>query len=129
ARWGNGAQQAFYLPDFAGESPPVAALAIDEPVPLFDPQRLQTCAWQDDSGFVLQGVKTAVPLACKAKFLLVAAQVAQLGPRLFIVEMDRPGIRLTPDLGMGLRAAELARVQFDRVRLDDTALLGEDNDF
>src|SRR6185312_10452529 len=40
--WGDGDQQATYLPAFAGDDVPVAALAILEPRPAFDPLALQT---------------------------------------------------------------------------------------
>src|SRR3546814_17896941 len=42
--WGDGAQQSTDLPAFVGEHAPVAALAIHEPQPLFDPFALQTIA-------------------------------------------------------------------------------------
>ncbi len=35
--WGDADQQSTYLPEFAGEDPPAAALAMLEPRPLFDP--------------------------------------------------------------------------------------------
>src|SRR3546814_981260 len=46
--WGDEAQQSTYLPAFVGEHAPVAALAIHEPQPLFDPFALQTIARRVD---------------------------------------------------------------------------------
>ena len=42
--WGSDAQQQTYLPVFAGDDAPTAALAIAEPRPLFDPFDLETTA-------------------------------------------------------------------------------------
>src|SRR5690606_16665825 len=57
SRWGSGRQQTAYLPLFAGDTPPQATLAIDEPRPLFDPLRLATHAWRHGDDFIVEGVK------------------------------------------------------------------------
>ena len=74
--WGDAQQQAAYLPAFAGDTPPAAALALAEPRVLFDPLQLQTRATRTSSGdFVLDGVKSLVPRGADAELLLVAARL------------------------------------------------------
>ena len=67
--YGDDAQQKTYLPEFAGESIPPAAVAVSESRPLFDPFVLQTTAVRDGNDIVINGVKTLVPNAGKAELL------------------------------------------------------------
>jgi alkylation response protein AidB-like acyl-CoA dehydrogenase len=124
ARWGSADQQSTYLAPFAGEHPPVAALAIAERRPAFEPRDLRTRARQDADGFVLSGEKTLVPLADRAELLLVAADLVGRGPQLFLIEASTPGVSVKAEPSMGLRAASLGSVRFEDVRLPHGALLG-----
>jgi alkylation response protein AidB-like acyl-CoA dehydrogenase len=126
ARWGSAGQQAKYLAPFAGDQPPLAALALCEPRPAFEPRTLRTRAEARANGFVLDGEKTLVPLAEHAELLLVAADLHGQGPQLFLVEANTPGVSVKPEPSMGLRAASLGRVRFEQVALEASALLGED---
>jgi hypothetical protein len=128
SRWGSAAQQAKYLPAFASESPPAAALAIGEPRPAFDPGELKTRATIDADGFVLHGQKSLVPLAEDAELFLVAANLVGKGPQLFVVEAGTPGLSIRPEPAMGVRAARLGRLTLDGARLPQSALLGENVD-
>ncbi len=123
--WGNADQQARYLPAFAGDKPPVAALAVMEPAPLFDPFALQSRARKVGTDFILDGVKAMVPLASQAELFIVAAQLEGQGPALFIVESSTPGLRIEADPGMGLRAAGCARLHLDSVKVPQAQLLAE----
>jgi len=129
SRWGTAAQQAQYLPAFASDTPPIASLAVDEPVPLFDPLKLNTLARPDSGGYLLQGTKIAVPLADQADFLIVAAELESVGPRLFLVDRKASGLTLSQNPGMGLRAADLCRVELDQVRVSSEALIGTEQEF
>ncbi|HEX5373579.1 MAG TPA: acyl-CoA dehydrogenase family protein, partial [Aquabacterium sp.] len=60
--WGSADQQSTYLGAFAGDKPPAAALAIQEPTALFDPFTLQTQARLVNGSYVIDGVKSMVPL-------------------------------------------------------------------
>ncbi|MFL6022751.1 MAG: acyl-CoA dehydrogenase family protein, partial [Marmoricola sp.] len=51
--YGSDEQQATYLPAFAGEDVPAAALVLSEPSALFDPLTPSTKATRSGSGFVL----------------------------------------------------------------------------
>nr|WP_244406566.1 acyl-CoA dehydrogenase family protein [Patulibacter medicamentivorans] len=128
--WGDADQQATYLPAFVGEDVPVAALAIQEPRPLFDPFALRTTARRTADGFVLNGVKSLVPRAAEAELFVVAAQLEGAGgngngtPAFFIVESKTAGISTEADPAMGLRAASTAKLVLEDVKLPAGALLG-----
>jgi hypothetical protein len=124
ARWGSAEQQSTYLAAFAGDDPPVAALAVSERRPAFEPRELRTRARKQDDGFVLSGEKTLVPLCETAELLLVAADLHGHGPQLFLCETATAGVTVKGEPGMGVRAAGLGSVRFDDVRLPHGALLG-----
>jgi alkylation response protein AidB-like acyl-CoA dehydrogenase len=123
--WGSADQQATYLNEFAGDSVPQACLAIAEPQPLFDPTSLKTTAVRTPSGYRLDGVKSLVVAAKDAELLIVAAQLNGK-PALFIVESSSKGLTVTPDPGMGIRAAALGKVELNNVSVPSSARLGED---
>jgi alkylation response protein AidB-like acyl-CoA dehydrogenase len=123
--WGDAGQQATYLPAFTGDEVAVSALAILEPRPLFDPFALQTSAKRDGEGFVLDGMKALVPRAAEAELFLVAAELEDRGPALFLVPTSGGGVSVVAEPAMGARAAATATVRFDNVRLPAQALLGD----
>jgi alkylation response protein AidB-like acyl-CoA dehydrogenase len=123
--WGDADQQATYLPEFVGEDVPAAALAVLEPRALFNPLELSTRARRADGGFVLDGVKSLVPRASDSELFIVAAQLEDDGPALFVVEPGGKGLGIEPEPAMGLRAAATGRLILDQVRLPAGALLGE----
>ncbi|WP_020498249.1 acyl-CoA dehydrogenase family protein [Sciscionella marina] len=124
ALWGDGDQQATYLPAFVGDNSPAAALAVAEPRPLFDPFSLQTKAYRRGGEFVLSGEKSFVPLAASAELFLIAADIEGRGPALFLVESSASGLSVRPEPGMGIRAAGAGRVRLDKVSVPAAALLG-----
>jgi alkylation response protein AidB-like acyl-CoA dehydrogenase len=126
ALWGDGDQQATYLPAFVeAETPARAALAIQEPRALFDPFALQTTARRERDDFVLDGVKSLVPLAESAELLIVAARLEGHGSVLFVVEAKEKGVLVKAAPGMGVRAAATGDVLLEGVRLPARALLGD----
>jgi alkylation response protein AidB-like acyl-CoA dehydrogenase len=126
ALWGDGDQQATYLPALVGEDVPApAALAIQEPRALFDPLELRTTARRERDEFVLDGVKSLVPLAESASLLLVAARLEGHGPALFLVEAATRGVLVKAAPGMGVRAAASGDVLLEGVRLPASSLLGD----
>ena len=122
--WGTEAQQETYLPAFTGDDVPTAALALTEPTVLFDALEPATTATRTDDGFVLSGVKSAVPRGAEAELFVVGAMLDGR-PVLFLVESSTPGIEVEADPGMGVRAAGLTRLHLTEVRLPAEALLGE----
>ncbi|MBV8062912.1 MAG: acyl-CoA dehydrogenase family protein [Nevskia sp.] len=121
--WGDAEQQARYLPAFVGEHAPAAALAVLEPRPLFDPFKLGTRAYRAGGGYVLEGVKSLVPRAAEAELFIVAAQLEDQGPALFLVESSTQGLVVEAEPAMGLRAASTARLVLQDVRLPAAALI------
>lgn len=122
-RWGDAEQQATYLPSFATDTAPRAALAVMEPQPLFDPLALRTTARRVGNGFQLDGVKSLVPGAATAELFVVAADIPGEGPALFLLESSTAGITIAAEPAMGLRPANLGQLQLDRVRVAGLAKL------
>jgi len=123
--WGDEQQQATYLPSFVGEDVPTAALTVLEPHALFDPFTLKTTARRTGEGYVLNGVKSAVPRAAECELFVIAAQLEGGGPALFVVESSTPGLSVEAEPAMGLRAASMGRVLLDDVAVPGTALLAD----
>lgn len=123
--WGDAAQQATHLPGFLADAPTVAAIALLEPQPLFDPFAPRTRARANPGGgYTLDGVKALVPGALAAELLLVGAELDG-SPALFIVDADRPGVGATAAPAMGLRGAATGTLRFEQVQLPASALLAE----
>ncbi len=128
-RWGTQQQQQRWLPLWLAEQPVTAAIALQEPHPLFTPDKLTCTAKSNKQGYVLNGVKTLVPFAGKADLYLVAA-LLNGKPQLFIVPGDSRGLNFTRSPAMGLRAAATGTLTLDKVQVNIDALLGgEDSDF
>jgi alkylation response protein AidB-like acyl-CoA dehydrogenase len=124
-RWGTADQQATYLPAFTSDDPPVAALVLLEPRPLFDPMRLQTRAFRDGGGWILEGTKALVARAGACELFVIAADAAGIGPALFVLESDARGLSVQTEPAMGLRPATTGRLVLEHVRVSDDALLGD----
>jgi alkylation response protein AidB-like acyl-CoA dehydrogenase len=122
--WGDEDQQARYLPEFAGEDVPAAALALLEPRAVFDPFALETTARPaDGGGYVLEGVKSLVPRAAEAELFVVGAELEGHGPALFLVESKTERVSIEPEPAMGVRAAATGRLFLEGVELAGDALL------
>jgi alkylation response protein AidB-like acyl-CoA dehydrogenase len=122
--WGDADQQSTYLPAFVGDNVPAAALALLEPRALFDPSELNTRARREAGGYVLDGVKSLVPRARDGELFIVAAELDDAGPALFVVERKADGISVEPEPAMGVRAAATGSLIFDGAKLPAGALLG-----
>lgn len=121
--YGDDSQQKTYLPTFAGETIPPAAVIVSEARPLFDAFSLQTKAKREGSDIVINGVKTLVPNANSAELFIVAVELD--GVNTFaIVESNTEGLVVEADPSMGLRSAALGRVEFNDVRVPAENLLG-----
>jgi len=123
--WGSAEQEATYLPAFTGEDPPVAALAILEPQPLFDPLKLGTKARKKDGEWVLDGAKSLLARAKDCELFVIAAEADGIGPALFVVESGAAGLSVEREPAMGLRAGATGRLLIEGVKLPASALLGE----
>jgi alkylation response protein AidB-like acyl-CoA dehydrogenase len=123
--WGDPQQQARYLPAFAAERPPVAALAVLEPRPAFDPAVLATKARRDGGDWVISGTKSLVPRASLGELFIVAGDADGSGPGLFVVEAGSPGLYSEREPAMGLRAASTARLVLEDVHVPAAARLAD----
>ena len=123
--WGTAEQEATYLPSFSGEDVPVAALAILEPKPLFNPLKLETRARRDGKDWVIDGVKSLVARAKDCELFVVAAEAEDLGPALFVVESGTSGLSVEAEPAMGLRPATTGRLLLEGARVPDGALMAE----
>ena len=122
-QFGSDAQQKSYLPAFAAETVPAAAVVVTEPRPLFDPFELQTTATRSGGGYTLDGVKSMVPVAADAELFVIAANL-EGEPTFFVVESDTEGLVVEADPSMGLRAAGLGRLVLTGVSVPSDAILG-----
>jgi alkylation response protein AidB-like acyl-CoA dehydrogenase len=126
--WGTAEQQSRLLPPFLGDKFQAAALAVLEPKPRFDPMSPRAGAVRSrEGGWELYGDKALVPLAERAAFFLILADVRGTGPRLFVVDRDAAGLTVTRDPAMGVRGAATGRLRMQGVRVGDDALLGGPN--
>ncbi len=74
---------------------------------------------------MLNGVKSLVPRASDSELFIVAAELEDHGPTLFIVEPGGSGLSIEPDPAMGIRAAATGRLLLENVKLPEGARLGE----
>ncbi|HEX7059896.1 MAG TPA: acyl-CoA dehydrogenase family protein [Solirubrobacterales bacterium] len=123
--WGTAEQEATYLPAFAGEDTPTAALAILEPKPLFDPLELSTKARRGGDDWILDGVKSLVARPGDCELFVVAAEAEGLGPALFVIESGADGLSTEQEPAMGLRPAATGRLVIEGVRLPAGALMAD----
>ncbi len=122
--WGSEVQQQTYLPAFTGDDVPAAALALAEPTVLFDPLAPAATATRTDGGFLLNGVKSAVPRGAEAELFVVGAML-DASPTLFVVEGGAGGLEVEADPSMGVRAAGLTRLHLRDVSVPNDAVLGD----
>jgi 3-oxocholest-4-en-26-oyl-CoA dehydrogenase beta subunit len=87
-----------------------------------DPRCPSACAVRRDGGWVLSGVKTAVPAAPSADLFLVPAAVPPDGVRVFLVLPSDAGLRVEPQHLTDF--AEAGRVVLDGVPLGEDRVLG-----
>lgn len=125
-RWGTKLQQETLLPAFAEETPPLAAIAVTESEPLFNPSVMSTTALRQGNDYVLNGEKSLVLLGAEAELLLVAAMLDGK-PAVFIVRGGSDGLSFREDEGMGLKAAQTVKMRLNNVVADK--LGGDDFDY
>jgi alkylation response protein AidB-like acyl-CoA dehydrogenase len=132
SRWGNKQQQEQWLPKFfseeqnskkeSSEKTYTAAIAVQEPQPLFNSDLLRSKAKKNKEGYVISGIKSLVPLGGSSQLYLVAAQFKGQN-QVFIIPANSKGLTFTPSPAMGLRSAEVGTLKLDKVQLDQNALL------
>lgn len=104
----------------AGES--IASWATYEPKRPFAPTAPSVTATRTDSGYRIDGVKDRVEAGAEADLLLVVA-LCDGQPRQLLVPTGTPGVTVTAQKSVDL-VKRYARVEFDGVTVDESALVG-----
>lgn len=106
----------------------VAAFALTEPEAGSDAAAVATTARRDGDAYVLDGTKTLISNAAIASFFVVFARTShdsRAGLSAFLVEADRPGIRLVRSIDL-LAPHPIGELAFDGCRVPAAQRLGEE---
>ena len=129
-RWGSEAQKEALLPPLcAGEA--LGCFGLTEPESGSDAGSIRTTALRDGDGWSISGQKYWISLGVQARFALIFARTGtveegHVGLSCFIVPTDLDGWSAERIHGKhGLRAADVASISMDEVRVGPDALLGE----
>lgn len=122
----------YLLPSVRGEK--VDCFALTEPGAGSDARAIVTHARRDGSDWVINGVKQFISHADVADFIiLIAVTGIDRTPRgerkrftAFLVDVDRPGIRIEPMKSICTRGYNPTMIYFDDVRVSDGKILGEE---
>ncbi len=125
--YGTADQQATFLPPLTDDDPATGALALMEPQPLFDPLQPATTAEDRGEAVVLSGTKSLVANAEHADLFIVSAAY-EGGARLFLVQPGTPGLQVSDDPAMGLRASATGSLHLHEVEVPKANLLGTAED-
>lgn len=125
---GNPEQKQKYLPRLATDM--VASFAITEPSSGSDAFSLKTTAKKDGKDYLLNGSKMWISNSDVAGVFLVMANAnpsaGYRGITCFIVDRDMPGFTVAkPENKLGICASGTCMLNFDNVRVPETAILGE----
>ncbi|MFJ5229839.1 acyl-CoA dehydrogenase family protein [Kitasatospora sp. NPDC088391] len=126
--FGTEEQKRHWLPRLcSGEA--LACFALTEPGTGSDAANLTTRAERDGGDWLISGAKMFITNGTWAEVALVFARTGEPGHRgvsAFLVPTDAPGFGRTLIHGkLGLRGQATAELSFDRVRVPDSARLGE----
>ena len=115
------------LGEFANGDFKQGAIALTEPGSGSDLLKPATKARRSGDGYVLQGVKSMVPMAGRCShFLVIADNEGALDA--FIVPADAAGVSVEDSHGtLGLKAARMGQVSFNNVTIPASMRLGEGN--
>lgn len=123
---GSTAQQEQLLPQFCEAKPPQVTAALLEPQIRFDPRKLRTEAKREEDCYVLDGVKSRVPLAQDADlFLIYARHEGQT--EAFLVPRNSEGLTIGDrEYLLGIHAFPTYLVQLDSLRVSADSRLGNE---
>jgi acyl-CoA dehydrogenase len=118
-------REEYLIPAIQGERRD--CFAVTESGAGSDPSLIETTAQRVDGGYRIDGEKWFVTVGDVADFLIVLAMVVpERAPTLFLVDKDRPGVRVlrTPRY-MHTFVYEHPEFGFEDVRVPETAVLGQ----
>ena len=121
-------QKQAYLPLFCDVDMPIATAALIEPSVTFDPWHPATTATPGSGGYVLDGVKSYVPLAADAEHLIVYATSPESGQvDGYIIKRGTDGVEVgARDKLLGIHALPTYRVTLSGAKVGTDARLGGD---
>ena len=127
--FGTEEQKAKYLPGIVDNSAPVA-FGLTEPGAGSDAGSLKTKAVQDGDDYILNGTKTFISFAPKAKYTVIFAKTdpsaGVKGITAFIVDMDLPGVSCgAKEHKLGQKGVPVTDVILEDVRVSKDCILGE----
>ena len=130
-RWGTDEQRDEWIAKL-GSGEALGCYALTEPESGSDPASLRTQATRDGSDWLISGQKIFITLGTWASVALVFARTGEEGARgitCFLVPTDAEGFEARPIKGkLGLRAQDTGELFLERVRVPDSARLGEEGD-
>jgi alkylation response protein AidB-like acyl-CoA dehydrogenase len=100
----------------------VGSWAVYEPGKPWSPLDAAVTATRTETGFRIDGVKDRVEAGADSAVLLVVAQ-CDGAVRQFLVSTDAPGVQVEPQRSIDI-VKSYARVYFDGVEVDDSAVVG-----
>jgi alkylation response protein AidB-like acyl-CoA dehydrogenase len=100
----------------------IASWAVYEPSKPWAPLTPGVTATRTDGGYRIDGVKDRVEAGAESAVLMVTAAVDG-APLQFLVNTDSAGVTVEPQRSLDL-VKRYARVQFDGVQVDETAVVG-----
>ncbi len=122
-KWGNAFHKKRWTQKLAGGEC-VAAFAITEPLTGSDAANPQVIAQDKGEYWEITGTKTWISAGQIADLFLISANIEQK-ICCFFIERDRPGISVKPINHIdGFRAAMLAEINFDNVKIPKSHLVG-----
>ncbi|MGH2537821.1 MAG: acyl-CoA dehydrogenase family protein [Candidatus Promineifilaceae bacterium] len=117
-------QRETWLPRFCQPGSPRATAAFCEPAVQFDLFHMQTTAVRENGSYVLNGLKSQVPLADTAETFLVYAQ-EDGQTQAFLVPAGAAGLEIGPrEKLMGIRALPTFRLRLDDCHIPASGRLG-----
>jgi alkylation response protein AidB-like acyl-CoA dehydrogenase len=135
ARFGTDEQRQTHCPKLASGEYAAGAFGLSEPEAGSDPGGMRTTATRDGDHWVLHGSKQWITSGAHAGVIVVWARTGDKekhpgtrGISCFLVEGGAPGLKVgRAEDKMGIRGSNTVPLEFDGVRVPETALLGEMN--
>lgn len=124
--FGTDEQKEYYLPKLAsGEY--LGAFALTEPQAGSDAGSIKMRARKDGTDYILQGSKIFITNGLEADTFITFARLDDIGVCAFIVEKNTPGLSIGKNEDkMGLRGTSTVTLNFDKCRISQKQLLGEE---
>jgi alkylation response protein AidB-like acyl-CoA dehydrogenase len=135
ARFGTDAQRQQHCPKLASGEYAAGAFGLSEPEAGSDPGGMRTTATRDGDHYVLRGAKQWITSGAYAGVIVVWARTGDRethpgtrGISCFLVEGGAPGLKVgKAEDKMGIRGSNTVPLEFDDVRVHESALLGDMN--